>query len=122
MFLATDPTYDGGPPTRRLGEILVRGKEYFAARGSSEAAIYGHFHLYACSATDLQMWPSRRGSSIRSLRAVLDHGPVVRVSLDDPLSNGAVATLFDGDRPLGRAIVRDGEATIEPPIPSTTPT
>jgi hypothetical protein len=125
MFPDTDPGFAvTGNNTRRLGDILVRGKQYFAAKAADtqfvgENSIHGHFHLYGLFGDPtMQMWsnyplafdPDKIGADIEY------NGPdlSVHLRLRDVFADGTVGTLFDGDRAIGRAVVRDGEAVIAP--------
>jgi hypothetical protein len=116
MFPATDPAYDAGAPTRRLGDVLVRGKQYFAAQNADNPGnVYGHFHLYGLFGDPtIQMWSDYpRLFNPDRIRAELQYDHV-QLYLEEPWADGTIATLFDGDRAIGRAVVSDGEAVISP--------
>ena len=137
MFPSTVPDY-GGPETRRLGDILVRGKQYMATQegfnwhGAGDT--YAEHYLYhLLGDPTMQMWsdppvrfdPSRFKGVIRDIREIRPPRPgdppfFVRVELESPIANGTVVTLYSSGNPVGKGIIQNGIANVIPEVEVST--
>jgi hypothetical protein len=136
MFPSTVPAY-GGPETRRLGDIQVRGKQYMATQEGFEWHGAGdtyveHYLYHLLGDPTMQMWaappvrfdPSRFRGIIKDIRDIKPPQPgdppffVQFEMTGEPLALGTVVTVFRGDEAVGRGIVgADGKANIIPDVP-----
>jgi hypothetical protein len=141
MFSLTVPDY--GPPgtdaeTRRLGDILVRGKQYMATQegidwqGAGDTYVE-HYLYHLLGDPTMQMWASNpvrfdpgkfRGvvKEIREFKVPQPGDPPFFVHFEmgaQPLAAGTLTTLFrNGDEAIGRGIVNgDGSVDIVPDVP-----
>jgi hypothetical protein len=136
MFPSTVPDY-GGPETRRLGDILIRGKQYMASQegidwqGAGDTYVE-HYLYHLLGDPTMQMWsappvrfdPGRfRGvvKRIEELKIPAPGDPPYFVHFEmtgEPLAQGTMVTLFRGEEAVGRGIVGgDGTANIVPDVP-----
>jgi hypothetical protein len=137
MFPLAVPDYGDDPGTRRLGDILVKGKQYMATQegfewhGSGDTYVE-HYLYHLLGDPTMQMWaappvrfdPSRfRGviKSIREYRVPQPGDPPFFVQFQFPgeqLAIGSQITVFNGDEAIGRGIVgADGIANVIPDKP-----
>jgi hypothetical protein len=134
LFPSTVPEY-GGPETRRLGDVLVRGKQYMATQegfewhGSGDTYVE-HYLYHLLGDPTMQMWanppvrfdPSRfRGivKDIREIKPIPEPGdPPFFVRFEfpgEPLAIGSLITVFRGGEAIGRGLVGgDGSVNIVP--------
>jgi hypothetical protein len=137
MFPLTVPDYGDDPGTRRLGDILVKGKQYMATQEGFEWHGTGdtyveHYLYHLLGDPTMQMWaapparfdPSRfRGvvKNIREFKVPQPGDPPFFVQfqfLGEPLAIGSQITVFNGDEAIGRGIVgADGIANVIPDKP-----
>src|SRR4051812_16964926 len=135
MFPSTVADY-GGPETRRLGDIQVRGKQYMATQEGFEWHGAGdtyveHYLYHLLGDPTMQMWadPPQRfnvgriKAVYRTIRAPHPGDPTFQVLINfpigggDPPAFGTVVTLFSGNAAIGRGIVgRDGALTLMPNV------
>jgi hypothetical protein len=137
MFPSTVADY-GGPETRRLGDVLVRGKQYMATQEGFEWHGAGdtyveHYLYHLLGDPTMQMWadppvrfdPERFRGSFREY-IELDPTPepgdppfyIKFQFAGEPLAIGSLVTVFRGAEAVGRGIVgTDGEANIVPEVP-----
>jgi hypothetical protein len=135
MFPSTVAGY-GGPETRRLGDILVRGKQYMATQEGFEWHGAGdtyveHYLYHLLGDPTMQMWanpPTRFNlGGIRTVWRQVQFEPgEPRFQIEirfppigggDPPPFNTVATLLHDGEPIGRALVgQDGTATIRPEV------
>jgi hypothetical protein len=139
LFPSTVPGY-GGPETRRLGDILIRGKQYMATQdgidwqGSGETYVE-HYLYHLLGDPTMQMWaappvhfdPSRFQGvvhAIRELRVPQPGDPPFYVHFEmtgQPLAVGTQVTLLHDGDPIGRGIVGgDGKVDIVPDVSTDT--
>jgi hypothetical protein len=137
MFPSTVSGY-GGPETRRLGDVLVRGKQYMATQEGFEWHGAGdtyveHYLYHLLGDPTMQMWsdapvrfdPSRFKGVVRDFREIKpipDPGdPPFFIRFEfpgEPLAVGSLITVFRGAEAVGRGIVGgDGAANIVPDTP-----
>ena len=135
MFPLAVPDYGNDPGTRRLGDVLVQGKQYMATQegfewhGSGDTYVE-HYLYHLLGDPTMQMWanppvrfdPSRFRGVIRDY-VELDPTPdpgdppfYIRFEfLGEPLAIGSLITVFRGDEAIGRGIVgTDGAVNIVP--------
>jgi hypothetical protein len=135
MFPLTVEDY-GGPETRRLGDILIRGKQYMASQegfewhGANET-YQEHYLYHLLGDPTMQMWsnppvrfdPNRFKALIRELDVIRPPQPgdppfFVQVTLESELAQGTMVTLFRGSEAIGRGFVGgDGVANVIPDVP-----
>jgi hypothetical protein len=134
MFPSAVADY-GGPETRRLGDILIRGKQYMATQEGFEWHGAGdtyveHYLYHLLGDPTMQMWanppvrfdPSRFKGVVRDIREIKpipDPGdPPFYVRFEfagEPLAVGSLITVFRGAEAIGRGIVGgDGAVNIVP--------
>jgi hypothetical protein len=137
MFPLAVPDYGSDPGTRRLGDILVLGKQYMATQEGFEWHGAGdtyveHYLYHLLGDPTMQMWsnpperfnPDRIRSIIRQIREIRPPRPgdppffvEVRLPPGEPPANGALVTLFrNGTQAIGRGIVANGVAQIIPEV------
>jgi hypothetical protein len=136
MFPSTVPDY-GGPETRRLGDIQVRGKQYMATQEGFEWHGAGdtyveHYLYHLLGDPTMQMWaappvrfdPNKFRGDIRAIREfkIPEPGdPPFFVHFEmtgEPLAQGTLVTVFRGDEAVGRGIVgADGTTNVIPDVP-----
>jgi hypothetical protein len=134
MFPSTVADY-GGPETRRLGDILIRGKQYMATQegfewhGSNET-YQEHYLYHLLGDPTMQMWsdppvrfdPNRFKGLIREIREFKIPEPgdppfFVQVTLESEIARGTMVTLFRGPEAIGRGFVgADGVANVIPDV------
>ena len=126
MFPLTVNDYGLDPGTRRLGDVLIRGKQYMATQEGFEyhgsGDTYVEHYLYGLLGDPTaQMWaaepqrfvpPKIRLIWRADLRDILVKFPI---DPGDPPPFNTVVTLFQDGAPVGRGIVgQDGEVVIQP--------
>jgi hypothetical protein len=137
MFPSTVDGY-GGAETRRLGDVLVRGKQYMATQEGFEWHGAGdtyveHYLYHLLGDPTMQMWsdppvrfdPNRFRGVIRQIRDIKpipepgDPPFFIRFEFPgEPLAVGSLITVFRGVEAVGRGIVGgDGVANIVPDTP-----
>jgi hypothetical protein len=133
MFPSAVADY-GGPETRRLGDILIRGKQYMATQegfewhGSGDTYVE-HYLYHLLGDPTMQMWanppvrfdPSRFRGVVRDIREIRPPQPgdppfYIRFEFaGEPLAIGSLITVFRGGDAIGRGIVgADGSVNIVP--------
>ena len=137
LFPSTVADY-GGPETRRLGDVLIRGKQYMATQEGFEWHGAGdtyveHYLYHLLGDPTMQMWadppqrfdPSRFRAVVREWRE-FDPTPdpgdppfFVRFEFPgEPLAVGALVTVFRGAEAIGRGVVgADGTVDVPPDAP-----
>ena len=138
MFPSAVADY-GGPETRRLGDILVRGKQYMATQEGFEWHGAGdtyveHYLYHLLGDPTMQMWanppvrfdPSRFRGFVGSIREIDPNpepgDPPFYIHFEfagEPLAIGSLVTVFRGargHRPRDRGA--DGAVNIVPEVPS----
>jgi hypothetical protein len=134
MFPRTVTGYGSETETRRLGEILVRGKQYMASQegfeyhGSGDTYVE-HYLYHLLGDPTMQMWadPPQRFDvdkirvEWRQFREPIGPGPWWEVLINfpaggpDPPPLGTVVTLFQGAQAVGRGVVGpEGSLTVRP--------
>jgi Peptidase family C25 len=124
----------GGPETRRLGDVLIRGKQYMATQegfewhGSGDTYVE-HYLYHLLGDPTMQMWanppvrfdPSRFKGVVRDIRELRPPQPgdppfYIRFEFaGEPLAVGSLITVFRGGEAIGRGIVGgDGAVNIVP--------
>jgi hypothetical protein len=136
LFPNVAPDFGTDEPTRRLGDVLVRGKQYMAAQEGTEwhsaGDTYSEHYLYGLLgdpsaqmwAAEPQVWnPPDLNFEFERVFDPRPGDPFFRVNIrlpiggPDPPPFGAIATLFQDGEAIGRAIVgQDGIATITPEV------
>jgi hypothetical protein len=138
MFPSTVADY-GGPETRRLGDILVRGKQYMATQEGFEWHGAGdtyveHYLYHLLGDPTMQMWsnppvrfdPERFQGLVKEIREwkfpIPEPDPppfFIRFELQSELALGTLVTVFrNGNEAIGRGIVgADGTVDILPDVP-----
>jgi hypothetical protein len=136
MFPLTVDDYGNDPGTRRLGDVLVQGKQYMATQEGFEWHGAGdtyveHYLYHLLGDPTMQMWadppvrfdPSRfRGvlRDIHEIKPIPEPGdPPFYIRFEftgEPLAVGSLITVFrGGDEAIGRGIVGgDGTVNIIP--------
>jgi Peptidase family C25/Propeptide_C25 len=126
LFPNTEPDFGSPTPTRRLGDVLLSGKAFMAhMQGvdwqSENDTAFEHNLYNLMGDPSMQMWanPPRawRPPDIEVHYLVASGHVDVKLPVGpgDPPPFGTIATLFQGDRAIGRAIVgADGTAEIVP--------
>ena len=138
MFPLTVADYGDPSPagaTRRLGDILVRGKQYMASQEGFEWHGAGdtyveHYLYHLLGDPTMQMWaappvrfdPGRFRGLIERIEKFKIPQPgdppfFVRFRIEEQFANGAEVTVFRGDEAIGRGIVQDGATDIIPDVP-----
>ena len=137
MFPLAVPDYGDDPGTRRLGDVLIKGKQYMATQegfewhGSGDTYVE-HYLYHLLGDPTMQMWaappvrfdPSRFRGVIKNIRAVREPRPgdppffVQFQFFGEPLAIGSQVTVFEGGEAIGRGIVGgDGIANVIPDRP-----
>jgi hypothetical protein len=138
FFPLTVADYGDDEPTRRLGDVLVRGKQYMATQEGFEWHGAGdtyveHYLYHLLGDPTMQMWanepqrfdPNRFRGFFREYREI-DPTPepgdppfyIKFEFLSEPLAIGSLVTVFRGAEAVGRGIVgQDGTANIVPDVP-----
>ena len=137
LFPSTVADY-GGPETRRLGDVLIRGKQYMATQEGFEWHGAGdtyveHYLYHLLGDPTMQMWsnppmrfdPERFRGLIREYREIKpipepgDPPFYVRFEFPgEPEAIGSLITVFRGAEAVGRGIVgQDGAVNIVPDVP-----
>ena len=127
----------GGAETRRLGDVLIRGKQYMATQegfewhGSGDTYVE-HYLYHLLGDPTMQMWanppvrfdPSRFRAIVKEIREIKIPEPgdppfFVRFEFPgEPLAIGSLITVFRGNEAVGRGIVGgDGSVNIVPDVP-----
>jgi hypothetical protein len=129
MFPDLIPNFGSATFTHRLGDILLSGKNYMAAKNDGGAEYQEHYLYHLLGDPSMQLWADdpkvfeipKIHVDYKSIAHVNPGDPVfqVAVHLDggagQPQSLGTIATLFSGDKAIGRGIVgADGNVTITP--------
>jgi hypothetical protein len=127
LFPSTVPAFGADDPTRKLGDVLLSGKNYMAAQNSGDSEYVEHYLYHLLGDPSMQMWaaapqhfdPTKISSTYRAIAHVNPGDPVFQVNVaigaGNPTPGGTVATLFSGERAIGRGIVgSDGKVTITP--------
>ena len=135
MFPLTVDGYGNDPGTRRLGDVLIQGKQYMATQegfewhGSGDTYVE-HYLYHLLGDPTMQMWadppvrfdPSRfRGilRDIHEIRPFPEPGdPPFYIRFEfpgEPLAVGSLITVFRGEEAIGRGLVGgDGTVNIIP--------
>jgi hypothetical protein len=130
MFPGLLPNFGSPTFTHRLGDILLSGKAYMASQNDGTAEYQEHYLYHLLGDPSLQMWaaeptvfdPTKVNINYKAIAHVNPGDPVFQVLVHvggggahDPAPRGTIATLFSGDRAIGRGIVGgDGNVTISP--------
>jgi hypothetical protein len=135
FFPLTVPAYGSDAPTRRLGDVLVRGKQYMASQEGFEwhgsGDTYVEHYLYGLLGDpSAQMWadtpvrfqPPHINVRFLKFQVTQPGDPPFKVLINMPLGGGleppafgTVATLSHDGEAIGRATVgADGTAEITP--------
>jgi Peptidase family C25/Propeptide_C25 len=137
MFPLAVPDYGDDPGTRRLGDILIKGKQYMATQEGFEWHGAGdtyveHYLYHLLGDPTMQMWaappvrfdPSKFRAVIKNIREVRPPRPgdppfIVQFQFPgEQLAIGSQVTVFRGDEAIGRGIVgADGIANVIPDKP-----
>ncbi|HMJ97371.1 MAG TPA: C25 family cysteine peptidase, partial [Thermoleophilaceae bacterium] len=134
LFPSTVSGY-GGPETRRLGDVLVRGKQYMATQegfewhGSGDTYVE-HYLYHLLGDPTMQMWanppvrfdPNRFNGKVRDIREIKpipepgDPPYYIRFEFaGEPLAVGSLITVFRAGEAIGRGLVGgDGSVNIVP--------
>jgi hypothetical protein len=136
MFPSTVADY-GGPETRRLGDIQIRGKQYMASQegfewhGAGETYVE-HYLYHLLGDPTMQMWaaapvrfdPERFRGIAKRIEEIKIPQPgdppfFVHFELNSELALGTLVTVFrNGDEAIGRGIVgANGQVDIIPDVP-----
>jgi hypothetical protein len=123
--------------TRRLGDVLLSGKNYMAAKNDGNAEYKEHYLYHLLGDPSMQMW-AREPHELQPLDITTQYREPIVVNPGDPPfqvfvemptgaaqppAPGTIVTLFAGDDAIGRAVVgADGKATITPEDPGAKPT
>jgi hypothetical protein len=126
MFPLTVPDYGNDPGTRRLGDVLVQGKQYMATQEGFEWHGAGdtyveHYLYHLLGDPTMQMWsappvrfdPERFRGIVKEIREypfpIPDPDPppfFIHFELNHELALGTLVTVFrNGDEAIGRGIV-----------------
>ncbi|MEA2427797.1 MAG: hypothetical protein QOF37_1425 [Thermoleophilaceae bacterium] len=124
------PNFGSPTFTHRLGDILLSGKAYMATQNSGTAAYQEHYLYHLLGDPSMQMWaadptvfnPTKIVVDYKAIAHVNPGDPVFQVVVHvggggphEPAAPGTIATLFSGDKAIGRGIVgADGNVTITP--------
>jgi hypothetical protein len=126
IFPATLGAYGSATPIRRMGDVLVAGKQYMNTQngldGQDNSTTQAEEYLYHWFGDPtMPIWLSRPSLHLKDTfsATVLEKAVLLKVS--DGSADGAVATLYAGDQAIGRALVEDGVATIVPEAPIPVP-
>ena len=138
MFPLAVPDYGNDPGTRRLGDILVQGKQYMATQEGFEWHGAGdtyveHYLYHLLGDPTMQMWaappvrfdPNRFRGFFREYREIDPNpepgDPPFYIKFEfpgEPLAVGSFVTVFRGAEAIGRGMVgADGSANIVPDVP-----
>jgi hypothetical protein len=135
MFPSTVVDY-GGPETRRLGDVLIRGKQYMATQEGFEWHGAGdtyveHYLYHLLGDPTMQMWsappvrfdPERFRGLVKRIEEIKIPQPgdppfFVQFELNSELAAGTLVTVFRANEAIGRGIVGgDGKVNIIPDVP-----
>jgi hypothetical protein len=133
MFPLTVADFGSDPGTRRLGDILVLGKQYMASQEGFEWHGAGdtyveHYLYHLLGDPTMQMWaappvrfdPNRFRGIVKQIREypfpITDPDPPpywVQVELGGELAEGTMVTVFrNGNEAIGRGFIQNGVANI----------
>jgi hypothetical protein len=136
LFPNVAPTFGSDVPTRRLGDVLIRGKQYMASQEGTEwhgsGDTFVEHYLYGLLGDpSAQMWaadpvpwlPPNLDFEFERIFEPRPGDPFFRVNVKlpiggpDPPPFGTIATLYHDDEPIGRGVVgADGTLTITPDV------
>jgi hypothetical protein len=136
LFPTTVDGFGSDDYTRRLGDVLLSGKNYMAAQNSGGGEYVEHYLYHLLGDPSMQMWarapyrfePPRIITEYRDIPVIDPGDPPFQVFVEFPIGAGeppalgTIATLFSGGDAIGRAVVgADGKAVITPDDPGVKP-
>jgi hypothetical protein len=136
LFPSTADDFGDDDYTRRLGDVLLSGKNYMASKWSGNAEYVEHHLYHLLGDPSMQMWarapfrfePPRIITEYRDIPIPDPGDPPFQVFVEFPIGAGeppafgTIATLFSGGDAIGRAVVgADGKAVITPDDPGVKP-
>jgi hypothetical protein len=126
IFPATLGAYGSATPILRMGDVLVAGKQYMNTQngldGQDNSTTQAEEYLYHWFGDPtMPIWRSQPSIRFTGVLSASVFANAVLLSVSDGSAEGAVATLYANDQAVGRALVKDGVATIVPEGPSPLP-
>jgi Peptidase family C25/Propeptide_C25 len=126
IFPATLGAYGSATPLLRMGDVLVAGKQYMNTQngldGQDNSTTQAEEYLYHWFGDPtMPIWRSQPSIRFTGVLSASVFANAVLLSVSDGSAEGAVATLYANDQAVGRALVKDGVATIVPEGPSPLP-
>jgi hypothetical protein len=134
MFSKTVEDYGGNAisdETRRLGDILVRGKQYMATQEGFEWHGAGdtyveHYLYHLLGDPTMQMWaappqrfdPSKFRGELRRFIERPPGGPpwYIHFELESAFAEGTQVTVLKAGLPIGKGLVHDGSVDVVPEV------
>jgi hypothetical protein len=126
IFPATLGSYGSATPILRMGDVLVAGKQYMNTQngldGQNNATTQAEEYLYHWFGDPtMPIWRNHPTLRLEGVLSASVLANAVLLSVSDGSADGAVATLYANDQAIGRALVKDGVATIIPEGPGPIP-
>jgi hypothetical protein len=136
LFPNLQPEFGSITPTRRLGDVLILGKQFMATQegldwhGAGDTYVE-HYLYHLLGDPSMQMWaaepkqfvPPRIDTRYIPIDVPRPGDPEWKINIRFPIGGGdpppfnTVATLFSGSEAIGRGIVgRDGFAEVVPEV------
>jgi hypothetical protein len=128
MFPDTIPTFGSDTPTARLGDILLSGKNYTAAKNDGVGEYQEHYLYHLLGDPSAQAWVStpvkidvtKIDVGLIPIPVPDPGGPVFKIHVDmhdQAISTPTVVTLYHRGEAVGRGIVGQGAIDIVPEMP-----
>jgi hypothetical protein len=128
MFPDTIPNFGSDTPTARLGDILLSGKNYMAAKNDGGGEYQEHYLYHLLGDPSAQAWVStpvhidvtKIDVELIPIPTPDPGGPVFKIHVDmhdQAISTPTVVTLYHRGEAVGRGIVGQGAIDIVPETP-----
>src|SRR5207302_3358137 len=131
LFPNVLPSFGSSSATQRLGDVLLSGKAYMATQNNldgqgADETYQEHYLYHLFGDPSAQIWAEPavkvNPASIHPVyvaQAPLNPGDppcFVHVPIPGPVPEGALVTLYNSGQPIGRALVHDGVADVQPEL------
>jgi hypothetical protein len=114
------PTFGSATPTKRLGDILLSGKNYMAAKNDGGGEYQEHYLYHLLGDPSGQMWSNdpvdidvtKINVDLIPIQVPDPGGPVFKVHVDmgNQAKPGTVATLYRNGEAIGRGVLGGGSS------------
>jgi Peptidase family C25/Propeptide_C25 len=123
MFPDTIPTFGAADPTTRLGDILLSGKNYMAAKNDGAGEYQEHYLYHLLGDPSAQAWVATPVHidvgkiNVQLIPITQPGGPPFKIHVDmgdQGISTPTVITLYHQGNVVGRGVVTQGAVDITP--------